>query len=294
MKYVWCTDIHLNFLEDDERYKFYDELEPYDGVIISGDISEAPGVRLHLLEMYWRICKPIYFVLGNHDYYRGDVQSTREQMNLFNTDEIKYLTSKGPLKLFDRVYIMGVDGWADARAGDYERSDVCMNDNRLIADLRKAGLQSHPRNRDGIRDAMRKLALEDTNNLLAQFEKLKALGPKELSVVMIVTHVPPFAETARYNKEISDDDHLPYYCNVGLGDAIIQCAESMPFVRFNVLCGHTHEHYRWIHPEFRNICVNVGHSEYGEPTISGTFEYSLEPEQQSSFHSKENFALIDS
>jgi predicted MPP superfamily phosphohydrolase len=73
MKLTWITDVHLNFLEKDERIDFYHTLiaTDNDGVMISGDMAEAASIEPILKEMANATQKPIYFVLGNHDYYRG-------------------------------------------------------------------------------------------------------------------------------------------------------------------------------------------------------------------------------
>lgn len=82
MKLTWITDVHLNFLEKDERIHFYHTLIATDsnGVMISGDIAEATSIELILKEMANATQKPIYFVLGNHDYYRGSVNDVRSKM----------------------------------------------------------------------------------------------------------------------------------------------------------------------------------------------------------------------
>ena len=80
MKLAWLTDIHLNFVEDEVREKFYQEIiktKP-EGLLISGDIAEAPSISEILIEMSQKINKPIYFVLGNHDYYYGEVLNVRK------------------------------------------------------------------------------------------------------------------------------------------------------------------------------------------------------------------------
>ena len=48
MQYAWLTDIHLNFLDDVVRQRFYQEIinTESDGVLISGDIAEAPSIFL--------------------------------------------------------------------------------------------------------------------------------------------------------------------------------------------------------------------------------------------------------
>ena len=70
MKLAWLTDIHLNFLDANERKHFYQEIinTECDSVLISGDIAEAPSIKNILQELAIFIKKPIYYILGNHDY----------------------------------------------------------------------------------------------------------------------------------------------------------------------------------------------------------------------------------
>ncbi len=46
-----------------------------------------------------------------------------------------YLTALDVIELTPNVGLIGDDGWADARLGNYEHSLVMMNDYRLIAEL---------------------------------------------------------------------------------------------------------------------------------------------------------------
>ncbi len=89
MKLTWITDVHLNFLEKDERVDFYHTLIATDsnGVVISGDIADATSIELILKEMASTIQKPIYFVLGNHDYYRGSINDLRNKMTSMTKDK---------------------------------------------------------------------------------------------------------------------------------------------------------------------------------------------------------------
>ena len=70
---VWVTDPHLDFVRPDTAADFCAAVaaEQPDAVLVGGDIGEAPNVEyfLRLLEGAWEC--PIYFVLGNHDFYRG-------------------------------------------------------------------------------------------------------------------------------------------------------------------------------------------------------------------------------
>lgn len=82
MKIAWLTDIHLNFLKVEARKKFYRQIveTSADRILINVDIAEAKDVCEILHEFSTYTNKPIYFVLGNHDYYFGSVNSVREKV----------------------------------------------------------------------------------------------------------------------------------------------------------------------------------------------------------------------
>ena len=114
MKLTWLTDIHLNFLDDEARQKFYDKITNThcDVVLISGDIAEASCVVDLLTEMAAHIKKPIYFVLGNHDYYRGTVDDVREKMYVLTQKEkyLYWLPAAGLISLSDDVILIPAGG----------------------------------------------------------------------------------------------------------------------------------------------------------------------------------------
>ena len=81
MRLAWLTDIHLNFLAADERQDFLRLLaERCDAVVVSGDIGESPDITHLLEEMEDALQKSIYFVLGNHDFYKGSIARTRDRV----------------------------------------------------------------------------------------------------------------------------------------------------------------------------------------------------------------------
>ena len=50
MRYVWLTDIHLEFLRDKKAVAFVEELatRELDGLFLTGDISTAGRLEFHL------------------------------------------------------------------------------------------------------------------------------------------------------------------------------------------------------------------------------------------------------
>lgn len=76
---AWLTDIHLEFLEPDQRLAFVDHLAESvpDIVLVVGDTGIASNFASFLQIIERRLECPIYFVLGNHDFYRGSIAEVR-------------------------------------------------------------------------------------------------------------------------------------------------------------------------------------------------------------------------
>src|SRR6202034_3532252 len=77
---AWLTDPHLNFLGHEAIDSFCASLaeQAADAFLITGDIGEAPNVAVYLNILDNHLARPLYFVLGNHDFYRGSIGSVRE------------------------------------------------------------------------------------------------------------------------------------------------------------------------------------------------------------------------
>lgn len=262
MKLTWATDIHLNFLDNDSRERFYQEIikTNCNAVVISGDIAEAPSISAIMKEMSHAIKKPVYFVLGNHDYYKGNVNQVRQEMtDLTNFEELLFwLPASGIQILDEQTILLGQDGWADGRLGDYSNSNVTLNDSRLIADL----FQERMLGKFKLLEKMQQLADADAQQLQ---EDLAAAISKKPKNIIILTHVPPFKEACQHMGKISDDNWLPYFSSKITGDVLQHVAEKHPQIDFLVLCGHTHSS-ACIQP-LNNLCVKAGHAEYYYPEI---------------------------
>ena len=106
-------------------------------MLASGDIAEAPTIKDILQELAEFIEQPIYFVLGNHDYYRGQIDAVRREMGALtkSNEHLFWLPAFNPLQLDTDTLLVGQDGLADGRLGDYHNSRVALNDSRMITDL---------------------------------------------------------------------------------------------------------------------------------------------------------------
>jgi len=138
-KLLWLSDIHLNFIDEARRQKFYSSMQRVDmsSIVITGDIAEADSVNTILEEIVRALNVPIYFVLGNHDYYGGEIESVTKSVKSMcnNQPLLEWLDLHEFIQLTEHTILLGKGGWADARNGDYDNSRVNLNDSRLITDL---------------------------------------------------------------------------------------------------------------------------------------------------------------
>ena len=262
---VWLTDPHLNFLRDEEVDSFLDRVAALerDAVLISGDIAESHNVVAYLERIADRLGAPIYFVLGNHDFYHGSIREVREKVAALSCRDprLVWLSAADAIELTPRVGLVGHDGWADARLGDYERSLVMMNDYRLIAEFARMSKQERWPHLWREADA----AAEHIRSVLpAALERF----PR----VVMLTHVPPFRDACWHNGQISDDEWLPHFTSKAMGDALVAIMREHPGRELIVLCGHTHG--RGEARPASNIVVYTGAAEYGAPDIERILEFA--------------------
>lgn len=265
MRVAWLTDIHVNFLRPGDLPRFIARInaERPEAVVLTGDISEAPHLVGDLREMAARLACPLYFVLGNHDYYFGSIRRVREEIADLCEDlpELVYLTQQGVVRLTDRVGLIGHDGWADARLGNYERSMVLMNDYLLIAELKSFDKRDRW-------PVLKQLGDEAA----ASVEEKLAAACQDFEQIVLATHVPPFLESCWHEGRLSDDEWLPHFTCHALGEAILRQMRTRLDRQLTVLCGHTHG--RGESQILPNVRVLTGGAEYGFPEIQRVFEWS--------------------
>jgi 3',5'-cyclic-AMP phosphodiesterase len=266
---AWLTDLHLNFLPYALVGEFLgrvEALEP-DAVLITGDISEARDLNRMLVHIEERLQRAVYFVLGNHDFYYGSIREVRSATTQFcsgpvASGRLKYLTSLAePVELTPALALIGHDGWADARIGDYERSLVMMNDYRLIAELAAHG----KRDRWPILQALGDEAAEHIRNVLPA-------ALKSYEHVLLATHVPPLREACWHEGRLSDDEWAPHFTCKAMGDAILEIMRDYPQRKLTVFCGHTHSPGEC--RPLPNVEIHTGGAKYGVPEVQRIIEMS--------------------
>ena len=260
MKLAWATDIHLNFVREKDVELFCDGVKRLQAsaLLLSGDIAEADSLVGWLEFIEARLDIPIYFVLGNHDFYRGAITATRDSASNLDQSNLQYLPAKGPIQLTPTVSLVGQDGWGDCRIGDLENF-LMMSDYFLIEDLL-----------DTIKDAPLGGDIDRTDLV----KKLQSLGDEDAeilrphlvqaaqtsSTVLVMTHVPPFREACWNQGRISDEAWLPGFTCSAIGERLLIEADKAPDTDFVVLCGHIHSSG---HVQMRpNLTVYTGFGDY--------------------------------
>lgn len=259
---AWLTDIHLNFLDYSGVTNFCEGITAMDpdAVLITGDIGDADSIRGHLSIIENIIKRPIYFVLGNHDFYSGSIRNVRSNINdlVKNSKWLHWMDIEGVIKLSDTTCIVGHSGWADGRFGNTS-SRINLNDYFFINEFIGLGLNE------------RFMKLNQIGDEAAAY--VKHILPEALDnfkFILFITHVPPFKEACWYRGSISDDDWLPHFSCKSMGDVLFEAMQKYPDRRMTVLCGHTHSSGEaQILP---NLLVKTGKAKYGVPEIQELIE----------------------
>jgi hypothetical protein len=257
---TWLTDIHLNFMRPLALRAFYKRVkgERPDALFVTGDIGESDSVRRFVEEL--GAIAPVYYVLGNHDYYRSSIDAVRAAL------PPGWLPAVGPVRLTERTVLVGIDGWGDARCGDLA-STVQLSDWQLIEDFERARYD---------RDARVQL-LQDlgTAEAFALGELLARVPASDRLVVL--THVPPFPEACVYAGAQSEPAWLPWFTCIATGEVLAEYARAHPTRQITVLCGHSHGIGTYT-PE-PNLEVRTGGwppdvEDYGNPVVQATLDLS--------------------
>jgi len=274
MRLAWATDIHLDMAGDvlEKLKKLSFDSTDCDSLLLSGDISVASTIVPHLSMIEEVIQKPIYFVLGNHDYYGSNIGVVRRNViNHCNSSEyLRYMSSVPFIKLDEGKYLIGHDGWYDTQNGNPYNDSILMNDWIKISDFNvalRSSFGGRTLNKKVIVGLSKQLAQQAVNHVA---NSIKAVV-KYSQHIIVMTHVPPFKESFNASEKYSmlpSSDILPWYTSRVMGDMLINAAKAYPHIQFTVLSGHTHSHYD--DDLLNNLNVKVGKAIYGNPQVATT------------------------
>jgi predicted phosphohydrolase len=270
---VWATDLHLNYAGNNAIEHFLERVKANkpDGVILTGDLTEAPDLipTLAYLEKGLEPI-PVYFVLGNHDYYEGSIKDIRSSMELGygpkSSEGMRYLPACDPMALTLETALIGEDGWYDGGYGNWfgNNSVTMLSDITLIKELVTEG-----NDKQILYQKIQNLAKESATWIKLKSNKAIDDGFKN---VLIATHVPPFIYNAVFDPrgpgsgKPSNENWLPGFASKIMGDCLLNLSEDNPEVMFTVLCGHSHGDATY--SPRPNLTCKTGYALYGKPAMS--------------------------
>jgi Icc protein len=263
VRLTWVTDLHLNFVGLPAREAWLTSIRETspDCLLISGDIAEAESLGWELERLAGDLLLPIYYVLGNHDFYGGSIDQVRAGCGaLRNSNErLVYLGATGPQPLSDGWVLVGQDGWGDACDGDPAGSIVRLNDFQQIVDFQDLSSTA----RIG---KLQELGRQAAERLELQLQDGVQLG----DALLVITHVPPVRSACLYRGEPADDHWAPFFVGHQVGELLRRFAWEYPEHRIVVLCGHSH-HVARCRLE-SNLWVLTGGADYGFPGVAGSWD----------------------
>lgn len=249
------TDLHLDAAENEVRAHFFETVSEYpaDVILIGGDIADGATSLLYL-QHFAELGKKVYFILGNHDFYGAsiDVQKQKAKALAAQEKNLTYLTYSEPVAISKQTCLMGHDGWADAREGDFLLSRVCIRDYVEIDELKS-------RSPVELKEYLHELADEAT--AVCEKKLLQALD--EYHKVIFLTHAPPFREACLFQGKVTDDVWAPHFVSSVMGKMLRRVMSQFPQNECSVLAGHSHHEAKV--QILENLSIEVQESTLGVP-----------------------------
>lgn len=264
---AWMTDIHLEFVDPPALDALLESVRAQNptALMLTGDTSQAAGLRHGLLHMAETLAIPIYFVLGNHDYYGSDIDLVRDQMAQLTRENRGpvWLPEARMVELAPGIGLVGHGGWSDGRYGHFMQSPIVLNDYVFIASLKIT-------NKEDLFKRLNELG----DDAAVFLRGVLAEAVQRFDQIYLLMHSPPFMEACWHEGKLPDehDVYLPHFTCKAIGDLLLEYACAHPETQFTVLCGHTHGGGS---AQIRdNLLVLTGAAEYGEPVVQKVFEFA--------------------
>lgn len=232
------------------------------GLILTGDIATSKNI-VNCLKQLAIFDFPIYFVLGNHDYYGSSFTKVDEEIKELTNKYENLIWLDKTIMVIDEVLLIGTTGWYDARVGNL-KSPVKLNDWRLIEEF-KSGFF----NRDLLVNVIRELSNIYLEQIKEKMKNINSSSLNEIKKIIIATHVPPYMEACVYQNQVSNSNYLPWFTNIALGAMIDEYSLIHPEKEIMILCGHSHEAN--IFKKYRITCY-TGKAQYNDPSLAGKLD----------------------
>jgi 3',5'-cyclic AMP phosphodiesterase CpdA len=262
---AWLTDPHLDFLDERQLMTFIESVakEATNGMVMTGDIAEARSLLPILARFDEAMAAPLWFVLGNHDYYGGSIHAQREQVAAWSggSRHVRWLPQSGVVSLSETTALVGHGGWGDGGYGDFMASGIMLNDYRHIEDLVCSS-------KGELFRRLRELGIEAADII----EGFLDSAFKDHEHVILATHVPPFVESCWHEGQATLNEWTPHFSCRAVGDRLLAIMDRHRTKSLHVICGHTHS--GGVANPRDNLCVVTGGADYGNPALQSPITYT--------------------
>jgi predicted MPP superfamily phosphohydrolase len=252
----WLSDLHLDKASKSQIDQLLVSIKNTnaDIIAITGDTSNSLDLEDHLTAIAKASApRPVYMVCGNHDYYGSSIADVNTALSVLcdRVENLHHLNGRQIIPLQRDICLIGLGGWADARAGYGLKTYVRSPDHHAIRDFRELTKKQ-------AMNLMREMGKESAKRV----REILPLALSSYRHVILLTHTPPFATCVRYNGAPCGPLHLPHFTNVSAGLVIRGIGRAFPKRKMTILAGHTHcADVREIEP---NIIARVAHARTGK------------------------------
>jgi len=229
-KYLWFTDTHLLPFN---RFKMLNTIldEKPAGVFLTGDISNSSYTLMGDLDFLGkRIGRPLYFVLGNHDYHFSSIHKTHQGVRELcqKHRNLIWMTEADIVPLNEEVALIGSEGWYSCE-GDSSYLKWTF-DWWLINEF-----ENMPDMKSRI-EAFKWLAEQSANVLSERLER----ALENYKTVYLLSHFTSWKEANRCSSLLSEAFWEPYNTNIPLGLALEKVMVTRKKRHLVCLMGHSH------------------------------------------------------
>lgn len=247
--FLWATDLHLNYFDD--KYitnfgKFLSSKYQAKGFIISGDISLGNKLERNLKTLSNAIQMPIYYVLGNHDYWYSSFNEIDKLTKSLNDNSLINL-NLSHLQINSKTILIGFDGWYDCSFGEID-TKIQMTDWVRIKEFQ---------NQDPI-----KISKKRSASYLSFLDRALSFKNQGITNQIVVTHIPPFEQLIKNKKTAK-----PFYGSSISGQILSKLSND--FDKIICLSGHTHNKASY---QQDNLLCYVGEACRGKPSLAGLLD----------------------
>ena len=154
MTIAWASDIHFDHANERDIDLFFNEViaQKPSVLLLAGDIDmgmknpvygptkkiiRANGLVDTIKKIKEKIACQIYFICGNHDFYFSSFNEVRMEAKQLTatTPGVMYIHETPGIELDPNTVLVGHDGWADSRSGDFLNSKMILMDFFHIKDF---------------------------------------------------------------------------------------------------------------------------------------------------------------